>query len=87
VEILADWRSPKTRARYPSRWRISIPAIGLIVELTPTVSDQELMTRSSTQVTYWEGSVTVKGTRREQPVSGDGYVELTGYATPLHRRL
>jgi predicted secreted hydrolase len=87
VEILADWRSPKSGARYPSRWRISIPAIRLVVELTPTVSDQELITRFSTQVTYWEGSVTVKGTRGEQSVSGDGYVELTGYASELRRRL
>ena len=87
VEILADWRSPKTGARYPSRWRISIPAMKVVVELTPTVSDQELITRFSTQVTYWEGSVKVTGTHGDQSISGDGYVELTGYASELRRRL
>jgi predicted secreted hydrolase len=30
---------------------------------------------------YWEGAVTVTGTRGEAPVTGVGYVELTGYAT------
>jgi hypothetical protein len=30
-------------------------------------------------VAYWEGSVRVSGTSAGQPVSGQGYVELTGY--------
>ena len=52
-----------------------------------TIRDQELITRASTQVTYWEGSVAVKGSREEKPVSGVGYVELTGYAGALKQRL
>jgi len=87
VEILGDWRSPRSGTGYPGRWRITVPSIGLAVELTPTVKDQELITRLSTQVTYWEGSVTVQGVRDEHPVLGVGYVELTGYASPLRRRL
>jgi predicted secreted hydrolase len=87
IDVLEHWRSPQSGARYPARWQIAVPSIRLVVELAPTVSDQELITRSSTQVTYWEGSVTVKGTREDRPVAGAGYVELTGYASALRRRL
>lgn len=36
----------------------------------------------STGVTYWEGLVRVRGTRDGRPVTGLGYLELTGYAGP-----
>jgi predicted secreted hydrolase len=34
-------------------------------------------------IVYWEGSVSFSGRRDGAPVSGDGYVELTGYDAPL----
>jgi predicted secreted hydrolase len=51
--------------------------------LIPTVKDQELITKESTRVTYWEGSVKVEGKYQNNPVKGRGYVELTGYARPF----
>jgi predicted secreted hydrolase len=54
--------------------------------LTPTVPDQELMTTRSTGVTYWEGSVKIQGTRQGKPITGKGYVELTGYAESLRKK-
>jgi len=87
VEELDHWQSPQSRGRYPARWRLTVPSARLSVELVPTVPQQELLTRRSTQVTYWEGSVTVTGERAGRPVTGLGYVELTGYAAPLRRRL
>jgi predicted secreted hydrolase len=33
----------------------------------------------STNVTYWEGAVKVKGTYKGRSVEGKGYVKLTGY--------
>lgn len=87
VAALDHWRSPQSGALYPARWRISAPSLGLAVEVTPTIPDQELVTRASTQVTYWEGSVTVQGEREGRSVSGAGYAELTGYAAPLKGRL
>ena len=30
-------------------------------------------------VRYWEGAVRIEGTARSAPVSGVGYVEMTGY--------
>jgi predicted secreted hydrolase len=41
---------------------------------------QELVTTRSTGIAYWEGAVEVRGTWRGRPVTGRGYVELTGYA-------
>jgi predicted secreted hydrolase len=34
-------------------------------------------------VTYWEGAVGVQGTFKKRPVTGQGYVEMTGYAGKL----
>ncbi len=72
---LEHWTSPATGVRYPSRWRLAIPAEGLELTLTPLLAGQEL----DLTVRYWEGAVEVAGTSAGQPVSGYGYVELTGY--------
>ncbi len=80
------WTSPKTKTVYPSRWVITVPDQGIELMLTPTVPDQELVTTQSTRVTYWEGSVSVKGRVGEVAVSGNGYAELTGYAESLGKR-
>jgi predicted secreted hydrolase len=64
---------------YPAAWRIEIPAERLVIELTPTVADQELDTRPTTGVVYWEGSQVVRATRNGSPLGGEAYVELTGY--------
>lgn len=77
------WTSPKTKTVYPSRWVITVPDHGIEMTLTPTVPNQELVTTQSTRVTYWEGSVSVKGRVGEATVTGSGYAELTGYAESL----
>ena len=46
--------------------------------------DQELVTAQSTGVAYWEGAVAISGSVSGAPISGQGYVELTGYAQPSH---
>jgi predicted secreted hydrolase len=79
VEVLGSWTSPTTNARYPAAWQVRIPGEGLDIQLQPTVADQELDTRPSTGVVYWEGSQRVSATRNGQPVAGEAYVELTGY--------
>ena len=80
VTPLDTWTSPRTGAVYPSGWRVEIPGEELEITLTPTVLDQELDTRATTGVIYWEGSQHVSATRAGSPLSGDAYVELTGYA-------
>ena len=79
VEPIGTWTSQTTGATYPSGWHIRVPGQGLDLTLTPTVEDQELDTRASTGVVYWEGSQRVTGTRDGQAIKGDAYVELTGY--------
>ena len=75
VEALAHWTSPRSGVRYPSRWRLSVPAADLRLEIEPRLADQEL----SVGTRYWEGAVTVAGSAAGRPVAGRGYVELVGY--------
>ncbi len=79
VTSTGTWRSAKTGAAYPAGWTVEIPSERLRIELTPTVADQELDTRPTTGVVYWEGSQVVRATRAGAPLGGEGYVELTGY--------
>jgi predicted secreted hydrolase len=85
IEILDRWKSRKSRAVYPSGWKIHLQRYGIELTLSPTVKDQELITEASTRVTYWEGSVKVEGKFQGNPIKGKGYVELTGYAKPFSK--
>ena len=80
VLVTDRWTSPRTGADYPAAWTIELPADDLTIRLTPTVADQELDTRATTGVVYWEGSQVVAATRAGEPLGGEAYVELTGYA-------
>lgn len=87
IEATGTWTSPESTAVYPNRWRLTIPSVNLSLEVTPLLAQQELRTSRSTQVTYWEGAVAVAGTKEGRPVNGAGYVELTGYANRINRKL
>jgi predicted secreted hydrolase len=70
-----SWTSPHTGAVYPSGWQLTLPG-GSHIELKPQLQDQELWFPEAPGVLqYWEGAVKISGDR-----SGEGYVELTGYA-------
>jgi len=79
VQARTQWQSPQSGARYPQGWTIRLPTVDLTLHLEPVLAAQELVTDNSTRVTYWEGSVTVRGSLQGQSTEGDGYVELTGY--------
>lgn len=81
IEPLSWWTSPRTGARYPARLRVRVPGFGLDLELHPELPDAELDARASTGTVYWEGPVAVTGT-----VTGEGYLELTGYAGEMLTR-
>ena len=83
VVVTDRWKSPTTGADYPAGWTIRIPGDDLTLTLRPTVSSQELDTRSTTGVVYWEGSQVVRATRGVATLGGEGYVELTGYAATV----
>jgi predicted secreted hydrolase len=80
VTVRDSWTSPATNATYPAGWTIDVFGEHLTIELTPTVANQELDTRATTGVVYWEGSQIVRATRDGAPLGGEAYVELTGYA-------
>jgi predicted secreted hydrolase len=79
VEVTDRWTSPASGADYPAAWRIEIPEERLVIALTPTVAHQELDTRATTGVVYWEGSQEVAASRDGKPLDGEAFVELTGY--------
>jgi predicted secreted hydrolase len=79
IDVLDHWTSPQTGARYPSRWRLRVPSHELDLVIEPWLEEQEM--RTSFQ--YWEGAVRVRASADGRPVSGRGYVELTGYAKSM----
>jgi predicted secreted hydrolase len=81
VETLATWQSPESGVRYPARWRLTLPADGLALEVLPVLAAQELMVGPR----YWEGAVEIRGTAGGRAVGGHGYVELVGYGEASSR--
>jgi predicted secreted hydrolase len=74
------WRSKATKANYPIGWRVVIPKEQLDFRIQPVLADQELV---FSPLIYWEGAFDLIGTRGDRRISGRGYLELTGYASPL----
>jgi predicted secreted hydrolase len=75
IEVLRHWTSPRG-GQYPAQWQLTVRSLGLQLQVTPLLADQEL----STLPRYWEGAVQAAGQRRGASVSAHGYVELVGYA-------
>lgn len=73
------WRSSETGAAYPVEWRVEIPSLGLELEVEPVLDAQEIVSDSGLTPVYWEGAVRYGGVRRDEPVTGKGYLEMTGY--------
>ncbi len=74
IKALSYYKSRKTKAKYPSKWVVSIPSEGLTLTITPFIEDQEVVAYSTTGNYYWEGACKVSGT-----LNGRAYVEMTGY--------
>ena len=83
VDVTGHWTSPATGATYPAGWSVAVPRLDLQITLTPTVAAQELDTRATTGVVYWEGSQRVVAMRGGSRLGGAAYVELTGYAASM----
>jgi predicted secreted hydrolase len=86
IQPTGSWKSPHSGATYPSGWEISLPGAGYTLSLQPTLADQELRPGGRAPIIYWEGQVTIQGTNNQQAITGQGYVELTGYAGSLGGR-
>ncbi|MBS1796758.1 MAG: carotenoid 1,2-hydratase [Acidobacteria bacterium] len=79
IEPTGYWKSPRTNAVYPSGWRLKVPKMGLDLTVAPVIENQELDTRGTTMIVYWEGACEVAGKAGESDVAGRAYVELVGY--------
>lgn len=79
LEATDYWQSPRTEASYPSGWRLRVPRFGVDVKITPVKQDQELDTRGTTMIVYWEGACSVRGRHGNEETEGRAYAELVGY--------
>jgi len=82
IEVEGTWRSPRSGASYPSRWSVSVPGADLVLAIEPYLADQEL----NLSYAYWEGAVWIEGERAGVSITGEGYVELTGYAGSMQEQ-
>jgi predicted secreted hydrolase len=85
IEPTGAWTSPRSGGTYPMGWQVGLRSPAYRLEIRPVMLDQELVSDGSGP-TYWEGEVEISGTRDGTPVSGLGYVELTGYAPRVPAR-
>ncbi len=79
IEPTGFWKSPHTDATYPSGWNLKVPKFDLDLIVTPVMENQELDTRGTTMIVYWEGACKVKGKASGAEILGRAYVELVGY--------
>jgi predicted secreted hydrolase len=77
------YASSQTKAAYPIGWRVTVPSLGLDLQLATPLPSQELAIAGDASRTYWEGAITINGTRQGKSVGGVGYLEMTGYAKAL----
>jgi predicted secreted hydrolase len=75
IAVDGEWHNG-SGDRYPARWHIRVPTLGLDLNVRPVLAEQELQTTPR----YWEGAVDVSGERAGTALGGRGYVELVGYA-------
>jgi predicted secreted hydrolase len=76
ITVTSQWTSPESGGVYPAAWTLRIPSLDLELALDPVLADQEL----NVSYSYWEGAVQASGIREGTPLTGAGYVELTGYS-------
>lgn len=81
ITVQDHWKSP-TGALYPAHWTLTHRSSQLQLDVRPVLANQEL----TVSVQYWEGAVDVRGRHRGNPVTGWGYVELTGYGAQVGGR-
>lgn len=83
------WTSPASGTTYPVQWWVDItrkstqhgPSHTERYTVRAVIDNQELDSRASTGAIYWEGLSELLD-RNEKPM-GRGYLEMTGYASPL----
>ncbi|GCB51382.1 polyprenyl synthetase family protein [Streptomyces sp. NL15-2K] len=68
------WTSLATLNTYPTAVRVSVPALGLDVEVAAPTAGQEIRTLMVGRA-FWESPATVRGTMGDMPVAGTAFVQ------------
>jgi predicted secreted hydrolase len=79
IEPTGEWKSPNSGATYPSGWEVRVPHLEIEMTVIPVMKEQELDTRGTTMIVYWEGACDVAARIEGAAVPGRAYVELVGY--------
>lgn len=87
IRSKSKWLSPQSKGNYPMNWEIEIPHKQIKLQVTPDFETQELVTKRSTDVTYWEGASSITGTKGGKLITGEGYVEMTGYNESFKKKI
>jgi predicted secreted hydrolase len=77
------WASDSNRAVYPIHWQLSVPSLKINADVTTPLKQQELAGKTALSPSYWEGAIRIAGTRNAAPLTGVGYLEMTGYDRPV----
>lgn len=79
LEELEYWKSHRSKAIYPVKWRVKIASLDLDLNIEARIPDQELGVGFTAfyKLYYWEGMCSVAGELKGKPVTGKSYVELT----------
>ncbi len=77
------YTSPETHGTYPIAWRVTIASLGMDLQIRTALRSQEMTIASIASLSYWEGAITISGTRSGSALNGVGYLEMTGYARPV----
>lgn len=75
IESKGWWQSQETNARYPISWKLRVPTEEIDLDVRSLMPNCELDGTATTGVVYWEGPVQATGSH-----TGEGYLEMTGYA-------
>jgi predicted secreted hydrolase len=73
LEAVEHWLSPRSGARYPVAWRLSIPILELELELIPLARNQE----ADDRVRLWSGAVQAEGRLGGEAIAGHGRIDTT----------
>jgi len=87
IKRLGVWPSPTKKGSYPMGWNVSIPSMKLQLELTPVMENQEIVPLRTKGLGYWEGKTNVAGTLEGKSISGQAYVEMTGYGEKFRKKI
>ena len=79
----SDWKSPTTGGVYPLTWKVEIPGLDLDLTGATDLDDQEVVSERRVGPSYWEGAMNFSGQKAGKPITGAGYLEMTGYDKPL----